>query len=61
MSDEQVEREHFDGCLTEHTWDEDDCNCHPGICPTCGGALRDDGRCRWAPHRTADTTPEGEQ
>jgi hypothetical protein len=53
--------EHFDGCLTEHTWDELDCNCHPGVCPTCGKALRDDGRCRWAPHRTADTTPEGEQ
>lgn len=22
-----AEREHFDGCLTEHTWDEADCNC----------------------------------
>jgi hypothetical protein len=42
MSTPTAEREHNDGCLTEHTWNEDDCNCR---CSTCGNRLP----CRWAP------------
>lgn len=40
----EVDVDHNDGCLTEHTWDEDDCNCR--ACTVCGQALHL-GRCRW--------------
>lgn len=29
MSAAECDRDHLDGCLTETTWDEDDCTC-PG-------------------------------